>query len=288
MTYNLIIGSERRGTVIKIVTDSSCDLPIDTLKEFEIPFAPLNIFVEDQTFKEDIDITPEEFWQSMSKSHELPKTSQPSPADFAGIFEEIQKKGDTPLCITISSKLSGTYQSAVLGAEMTGSKAIVFDSLAGSISHGIQVLIAARMAKSGATVEDVLSALRIYRDNVKIIIPLATVENIVKGGRLSKFQGSVVNILNMKIILHGVNGEVKLLKKVRGNKRFRATIIELIEESAKTGKKIFGITHVNNLEDAKFFSSEIRKRVPDSEVIIGKMGPAIATYAGEGGLILAL
>ncbi|MBN2219805.1 MAG: DegV family protein, partial [Kosmotogaceae bacterium] len=194
--------------MIKIVTDSSCDLPIDTLKELEIPFASLNIFVENQTFKEDIDITPEEFWQSMSKSRELPKTSQPSPADFAGIFEKIQNNGDTPLCITISSKLSGTYQSAVLGAELTGNKAIVFDSLAGSISHGIQVLIAARMAKSGATVDEVLSALKAYRDNVEIIIPLATVENIVKGGRLSKFQGSLVNILNMKIILHGVNGEV--------------------------------------------------------------------------------
>jgi fatty acid-binding protein DegV len=92
----------------------------------------------------------------------------------------------------------------------------------------------------------------------------------------------------MKIILHGINGEVKLLKKVRGSRRFREAIIELIAAASKTGKKIFGITHVNNLEDAEFFASEIRKRVRDSEVIIGKMGPAIATYAGEGGLILAL
>ncbi len=92
----------------------------------------------------------------------------------------------------------------------------------------------------------------------------------------------------MKIILHGINGEVKLLKKVRGSRRFREAIIELIADASKSGKKIFGITHVNNLEEAEFFASEIRKRVLDSEVIIGKMGPAIATYAGEGGLILAL
>jgi len=274
--------------VVRIVTDSSCDLPVETLKKYGIPFASLNISVDDMTFKEDIDITPEEFWRLMSKSRELPKTSQPSPADFAEIFEDIQKKGETPLCITISSKLSGAYQSALLGAEMSGGKAIVFDSLAGSISHGIQVLIAARMAESGAELDKIVEALEEYRENVKIIIPLATVENIVKGGRLSKFQGSLVNILNMKIILHGINGEVKLLKKVRGSRRFREAIIELIEASSKTGKKIFGITHVDNLKDAEFFASEIRKRVRDSEVIIGKMGPAIATYAGEGGLILAL
>ncbi len=274
--------------MVRIVTDSSCDLPIETLKKYGIPFASLNIFVDDKTFKEDIDITPEEFWRLMGKSRELPKTSQPSPADFAGIFEDIQKKDETPLCITISSKLSGTYQSAVLGAKMSGGKAIVFDSLAGSISHGIQVLMAARMAESGAKLDEILEALEEYRENVKIIIPLATVENIVKGGRLSKFQGSLVNILNMKIILHGINGEVKLLKRVRGSRRFREAIIELIAAASRTGKKIFGITHVNNLEDAEFFASEIRKRVRDSEVIIGKMGPAIATYAGEGGLILAL
>ena len=286
----MISEHHKRGglVMVRVVTDSSCDLPAELLKKHRIPFVSLNVFINNKTYREDLEINPEEFWDLMSRSGELPKTSQPTPADFAKVFSTIQEEGDTPLCITISSGLSGTYQSAVLGRQLSGNKAYVFDSLAGSISHGIQVLIAARMAENGYELEAILPVLEDYRENVKIIIPLKTLENIVKGGRLSRVQASIANILNIKIILHGVKGKVELLKKVRGTRRFREAVLEIIDDAAKTGKKIFGITHVDNLDDATFFADEIKKRVEDAEVIIGKMGPTIATYAGLGGLILAL
>lgn len=274
--------------MVRVVTDSSCDLPLEIMETYKISFVPLNVLIDGKIYKEDIDITPEQFWKSMEESKTLPKTSQPAPGEFAELFENILAEGDTPLCITISSKLSGTFQSASVGAQLCNSEVVVFDSLAGSLSHGIQVFLAARLALKGKKIDEILEVISEYRRNVKIIIPLSTVENIVKGGRLSKFQGTLVNILNIKIILHGVEGEVKLFKKVRGSKRFKQVIVDLIEEAALDGKKIFGITHVNNLREATYFSEEITKRIPQAEVIVGKMGPTIATYAGSGGLILAL
>lgn len=274
--------------MVKVVTDSSCDLPLELIESNRITFVPMNVVIDGKSYKENIDISPQEFWKLMGEAKTLPKTSQPSPGEFTDIFNSIQSEGDTPLCVTISSKLSGTYQSAQVGAQLSGNKAVVFDSLAGSLSHGIQVIMASRMALQGKGMDEILHAIEEYRKNVRIIIPLLTLENIIKGGRLSKFQGSLANILNIRIILHGVEGEVKLYKKLRGANRFRQAIIDLIDEASREGKKLFGITHVDNQKDAGYFADEIKKRIPDAEVIVGTMGPTIATYAGIGGLILAL
>lgn len=273
--------------MIKIVTDSSCDLPEDIIREYGITVVPMNVEIDGQHFMEDVDISPEEFWKKMDNSSKLPKTAQPSPGKFAEVFKKIQNEGDEPLCITISSKLSGTYQSALIGGGLSGDKATVFDSLAGSLSHGIQVLKAARLAKEGKNIKDILEILKKHRAGVEIIIPLDTLENIVKGGRLSKFQGSLAKILNIKVILKGINGEVKLFMKVRGSKKFKQSILEIIKTAGNSTRDlIFGITHVDNLKDANFFKEEIIKLFGSVEVIINSMGPTMATYAGKGGMII--
>ncbi|AKI97978.1 DegV family protein [Kosmotoga pacifica] len=273
--------------MIKIVSDSSCDLPDEFIREYGIHMVPLSVEVGGVRYTERVDITAEEFWEKMKQSRSLPKTSQPSPALFAEAFKEVIEEGHEPLCITISSKLSGTYQSAMVGNDLIGKKATIFDSLAGSLSHGIQVLMAARLAAAGKKMKEILEILEKYRESVKIIIPLNTLENIVKGGRLNRVQGTVAKLLNIKVILHGVQGEVKMLKKVRGTKRFREAILEIIDSLNPEPGRIFGITHVDNIEDANYFKEVIEKRF-GSEVIVNSMGPTFATYAGPGGLILAL
>lgn len=273
--------------MIKVITDSSCDLPDDLIERYRICTVPLSVEIQGTRYIERVDITPEQFWEMMKRARSLPKTSQPSPALFAEAFKKAIEEGHVPLCITISSKLSGTYQSAILGNELAGGKAVVFDSLAGSLAHGIQVLMAARLAAAGKKMGKILEALEKYRESVKIIIPLDTLENIIKGGRLNRVQGTVAKLLNIKIILHGVKGEVKMLKKVRGKKRFREAILAIINDLNPEPGRIFGITHVDNIEDANYFKEIIQNRF-NSEVIVNAMGPTFATYAGPGGLILAL
>ncbi len=273
--------------MIKVVTDSSCDLPMKMIHDLDIRMVSMNVNVDGTEYKERINLEPKDFWEKMRHSAVLPKTSQPSPLEFEDAFKTIVKESHTPLCITISSKLSGTYQSAIMAAKMMNNEIKVFDSLAGSLSHGVQVLKAARMAKNGEDMDAIVKELERYRKNVKIIIPLFTLENIVKGGRLTKIQGGIAKLLNIKVIAQGVNGAVEVRKKVRGEKRFLEEMSGLIRELKPEAYKILGITHVDNLHDAMRLKTEIES-LYNNEVIINDMGPVMATYAGEKGMILAL
>ncbi|MFW6119630.1 MAG: DegV family protein [Petrotogales bacterium] len=273
--------------MIKVVTDSSCDLPQKYIEKHDIKVVPLTVNIDGTEYTEGKNISPELFWEKMRKSGDLPKTSQPTPAAFTETFKRLAKNGDQILCLTISSKLSGTYQSASIGNQLAGNPATVFDTLSGSLSHGIQVLQSARMAEKGENLESILNYLKKFREKVTILILLHTLENIVKGGRLSKFKGGLAKLLNVKVVLHGVKGEVHILKKVRGTKRFLSETLKIIDEvPGIKEKKIFGITHVDNIEDAEFFKKEILSRFNPKEIIINGMGPTMGTYAGEGGIII--
>jgi DegV family protein with EDD domain len=275
------------GAVLQVVTDSSCDLPEELIKEHNIKVVPLNISIDGEVFREGVDISQAEFYDRMARSQALPKTSQPSPAVFADVFRELSDFGQV-LCLTISSKLSGTYQSACLGRDLSAVGANVFDTLAGSLGHGLQVLKACELAKAGCTMREALDELQQYRQRMKIVILLQTLENIVKGGRLSRLQGGLANVLNIRALLHNVDGEVQLLEKVRGGKRFLGRALHTIQGFAPdlTGRDV-GITHFRNSADAADIGQALTERSNARDVIINAMGATMATYAGEGGLIIS-
>ncbi|MFY9189030.1 MAG: DegV family protein [bacterium] len=274
--------------MLRLVTDSSADLPKELIQKHEIEVVPLKVLVGGKEYTEGVDITPHEFYQRMFAASNLPKTSQPSPADFAQVFRRLSAEGDNILCLTISSKLSGTYQSACTGNEMVGNKAVVFDTLAGSLGHGLQVLRAAELAATGSLLDDIVKELEVFRADMTILILLDTLENIVKGGRLSQFQGSLAKVLNIKVLLEGVEGAVELKKKVRGRRRFLNQVIEIIgERRSDLAQRTFGITHVDNLEDANFLKDAILTEYKPKDVIINTMGSTMATYAGRNGMIVS-
>jgi len=275
--------------LIHIVTDSSCDLPEEYLKKHNISIVPLTIrFDDDKEYREKIDITPEEFYKKMAASSTLPKTAQPSPASFLKVFEEVAEPGDEILCITISSKLSGTFQSANLAKNMTSIPVTVFDSLAASPGHALQIMRAVELRDSGHSIDEIIADLTNFRDNeMRIFIYLKTVENIVKGGRITRFQGTLAKIMNIKLICEGIKGEVVPLEKVRGEKRALERLISLIgQQKNDFSDTVFYITHTENPEDAEFIKSELVKRYKPRQVLIYEIGPTVGTYTGPGGIVL--
>lgn len=274
--------------MIHIITDSSADIPKPLLEKYHIHMVPLTIRVNGKEYEEGVNITPQEFYREMFRSPELPKTSQPTPARFAQLFSELTKQGKI-LCLTVSSKLSGSFGSANLGKELSGNPdVVVFDTEAGSIGHGLQVLKAAEMAQAGFSLDQILYQLQKCRTEMKFLILLDTLENIVKGGRLSRFQGSLAKILNIKAILHNVEGSAEILEKVRGRQKSLERVIQLVGERCNDfSNRIIGITHVDNLPDAQQLAHEFEKLYHPKEIIINEMGSTIATYAGKSGLIVA-
>lgn len=224
----------------------------------------------------------------MAASPTLPRTSQPAPALYSKVFSELAKQGEI-LCLTISSKLSGSYSSANLGKELSGNpEVVVFDTEGGSLGHGLQVTQAAQMAQAGFAMDQILTKLTNYRKEMQILILLDTLENIVKGGRISRFQGSLAKILHIKAILHNVEGDVEFLEKIQGRNKSLRRVIDLVGElCTDISNRVIGITHVDNLPDAEFLAQELEKRYHPKEIIIHYMGATIATYAGESGLIIA-
>lgn len=274
--------------MLQLVTDSSCDLPEEMIRRYDIHVVPLVVNIDGETYRENVDITPKEFYPKMKLSRNLPKTSQPTPDAFAEVFSALSQAGPV-LCITISSGLSGTYQAACLGKEISGTDVTVFDSLGGSLGQGLQLLLAAKLAAAGQGLDEILAELVKYREGLTIFVLLNTLDNIVKGGRLSKIQGNIGKLLDVRVLLHSdKEGKVVVKEKMRGKKKFLITVLkEIMELHPDMAAMDVGITHFNNLEDAEYIRKELMEKCHARNVIISDMGTTMATYAGEGGMIVS-
>lgn len=273
--------------LVQIITDSSCDLPKEILEENNIIVVPLNIEIDGKNYVDGVDLTHEQFYKKMSESKHLPKTSQPSPQSFIDAFKEAAKKTSQVLCLHLSSKLSGTVNGAMMAKETVNKKIEVFDSLSGSIGLGMQVLKACDMVKEGIKLEKIVDRLKEYRDDMKVVVYLETLENAVKGGRVTRVKGMVADLLNLKAIVHVEKGYVKILRTIRGKKRaIRFMLDQMAEKNVDFKDKTIGITHCDCIEDALILKGEIIKRFNPAKVFITTMGPVIGTHSGKGGLLV--
>ncbi len=272
---------------MQIITDSSCDLPKEIIDKNNIIVVPLNIEIDGENYVDGVNLTHEEFYKKMSVSRTLPKTSQPSPKSFTDAFKEAAKRTSEILCIHLSSKLSGTINGAIMAKEMMDNRIEVFDSLNGSLGLGMQVLKACEMLKQGVNLEKIVEKLKEYRDDMKVVVYLETLENAVKGGRVTRVKGMVANLLNLKAIVHVDKGYVEILKTIRGKKRaINYMLDQIAEKNVDFKDKIIGITHCDCIEDALILKEQIIKRFNPAQVLLTTMGPVIGTHSGRGGLLV--
>ncbi len=271
---------------IRIVTDSSADLPAEIIERYGIKVVPLSLEFEGELYQ-DGELDGKEFFDKMEQAEELPKTGSASPQAFVNVFKEIPEE-DQIICITLSSKLSGTLQSARLAADIAGRKVWFIDSKAATLGLGIITVYAAEMAKLGKGIHDIVDEITGRIENLRMLIFLDTAKNIVKSGRLGKVAGSLVNMFNLKLLLTNEDGEIKFLDKMRGKKRVFNKFIQMLEECGQSLEdKIIGISHADNLPDAEALKKMIIDRFNPREVILSYMGSCIATHAGRGGLTIS-
>ncbi|MBO8159850.1 DegV family protein [Thermosyntropha sp.] len=276
---------------LRIITDTSCDLPDEELKKYGIKMVPLKVtFANGENYLDRFELSPDVFVEKMRKFKTLPKTSAPDPKTLMEYFEKGLKEAGEVIFVSISSGLSSTYHTACLAKKMIDSNKIkIFDSLTASLGTGIMAVKAAQMAAKGIGLEGIIKRLNEIRKEREVIFTLDTLENVVKGGRLSKLEGLAADFLHIKPILRGnEKGVPEIVEKVRGRKRAIKRIVDMTEEIAgnKMSEKIVGISHVNCLEEAKLLASEIKNRFNPAQIIISDMSATVGTYAGEGGLMI--
>lgn len=275
---------------IKIVTDSSCDLNNEIIRKYNIEIVPLNVAFGDKIY-EDGDIEKAQFYEMMDKSPVLPKTSCPSPERFIKSYEGEE---DEILVITLASKLSGTYSTAVLAKDMfeeeyPDKKVAVIDTETGSIGQGLLIVKAAQLAEEGKNLDEIVNIIESIKKDVVFYGSLETLENAIKGGRINALAGKLINALNFKVIVKIGNGEVKPFDKARGDNNSIKKLVENICSSIQKGEiKSLAIAHANCLEKALKVKEMMLKNHNFESVMISDIGSVMGTYSSKGAVLISV
>ena len=276
---------------IKIITDGSCDLSHEVLNKFNINVVPLGVSFGEEHYKAGVDIDNKEFYDKMKESKELPKTFCPSPENFC---KEYQCEEEKIIVITLSSKLSGTYNSASLARDLYLSEhnekdIRVIDSMTGSIGAGLLLIRAAKMVFAGKDIDEIVEAIENLKEKISFYGTLETLENAIKGGRINPLAGKIIGALNFKAIVQIKDGVVKPIDKARGESNSIKKVANYITSSIEDTKdKILCIMHANCPEKAYKLLSIIEKTHKFDEVYISEVGPVMGTYTSEGAVLGAV
>jgi DegV family protein with EDD domain len=269
-----------------IVLDSTCDVPDARERHANWRVVPLYVRFGEETFREYLDISTEEFYRRLSSSSEPPKSSQPTPADFAAAYEELGSY-EKILAVVLSGKLSGTGESARLGAESAADERVtVIDS---GVTCGGTVILAdaiQRRLERGTTEDEVRQLVERFRQRRGLLFTVETLEYLVRGGRIGKAAGLAGQLLSVKPILVFEDGEVAPLKRVRGRAKalaeFEAMFLADTEDSPDLH---VGVGHADAPEDGAKLVERIRAGRPSASLdIVTTLGPVIGTHGGPGTL----
>lgn len=215
---------------IKIITDSTADLPLHVVEKYDIEVIPLLITFGEETYRDGVDINLSILLQKMNGTSEFPGTAQVNPQRFLECYKRYLDEGYKIVSIHISSKMSGTYQSACVAKEMLETNdIIVIDSLNVTSGLGLLTIKAAKLKDAGLEISDIHEEVVKLIPHVKSSLVFNSLDNLVKGGRLSKTAGIIGNILGIKPILSVENGELVVTDKVRGNKKAIRTILDYLD-----------------------------------------------------------
>jgi len=270
--------------MLKIVTDSTCNLSPELIRKHDLRIAPITIQFGTQSYQEGIDIDRALFYRTIEEQQIIPSTSQPTPAWFARFFEELAAQGHQILVITVTGEHSGTYSSAMLAKSMvTSADAEVFDSRTISLGTGWMVLEAARMAEAGTARADVIRRLAFIRDRAQMFLTPATLKYLQMSGRVGKLQGAIASLLNVKPIIALKEGQLDARENVRTRSRALDRLLELMSEALGAQTQLnMAVIHAEVPEEAKALADRVRLQFNVRELLIEDLVASLAVHGGPG------
>jgi DegV family protein with EDD domain len=269
---------------VRIVTDSTCDLPRDLVEQAGITVVPLIVLFGDEALRDGVDIDAPTFYERLKASRDLPRTSQPSVETFRETYEALAKDTNEIVSIHVSSKLSGTLNSATIARDQVSHELHIelVDSYNVSVGLGAIVLEAAAAANAGATMAEVVEVTRRAMDRVYWAAFLDTLEYLHRGGRIGKARSLVGSILSIKPLLHCEDGEIAPFERVRTRAKAVERLFEIATQD-RTVKRLI-VAAAGNEEEAMAFTERLRPVMPHTEFILGQIGPVVGVHAGPGAL----
>lgn len=271
---------------IAIVTDSTAYIPEDVRKKHNIHVVPLSVTFGDETYVEDVDLTTEQFYEKLKDTKALPTTSQPAIGAFIETYEMLEQSYDAVISIHLSKKISGTFETAKSAGNMMEDLHVhAYDSEKSAMPQGFYAIHAANLAEEGKSVEYILKSLDQMKENTRAYFMVDDLSHLQRGGRLSGAQALLGSLLNIKPILHFVDGLIEPYEKVRTRKRAINRIMKMLADDVQT-KRVERVVfiHANNESAVLKLQAEFEEKYPHIETIISHFGPVIGTHLGEGSI----
>lgn len=272
---------------IKIVCDSSAGLTDEEIKKYNITIIPLSVMIDGTVYVERETITNDQFPAMMKNANSLPKTSQPPIGKFVDAFDKLGEDGSEVLCVTMMESISGTIHAAEQAAGMTKTKVTVYDSQTTDQGMAFQIVEAAKVIENGGSVDDAIAKMKDVLSKSKLYLAIDNLDNLVAGGRISKFAGAVSNLLNIKVMLQVYDGQIHIKTKGRGLKAIHKEWDKILDEMARGPKvKRIGISHVDAGKEVDRLLANLKELYPNTSVTVRETVPIIATHTGLGACCL--
>jgi DegV family protein with EDD domain len=273
---------------IKIVTDSTADIPAALTDELGITVVPEYLRFGDEVYRDRVDISEDEFYQRLLAGPVHPKTAQPTPQDFADVYNKLSSKADGIISIHLSGKLSGTYNSAVLGKQNMekGCPIEIIDSQTVSIALGLVVIRAAQMVRSGMSLPQIVAELDKTIPNVHMLILFDTLKYLAKGGRIGKAKALLGSVLSVKPLLTTRDGELVPSGQVRTRSKGMDQLLDFVKNARDIQE--LAILHNTTPDEAQALAECTSSIFPKERTILARVGPALGVHSGPGILAIAL
>lgn len=276
--------------MVRIIIDSASDITLSEVAKLNVEMLPIITSFNGVEYEDGITITHDEFFEKLIETAELPKTSQVNPFAYEKAFEEVVKAGDTAVCLTVTGKLSGCYQSACIAADEYDGQIIVVDTESAALGERLIIEMAVNLRDEGKTAEEIAEIINKEKKNLCLIALLDTVEYLKKGGRISAAVAAACGLLSIKPVITITDGEIVLLGKARGSKNGNNKLTEFIK---KTNGIDFDKPHClaySGLSDVL-----LQKYLKDNSSIFEghenprsfSIGAAIGTHVGPGAIACA-
>lgn len=273
---------------VKIVTDSTADLPVLLAQELGITVVPVYVRFGQKVYRDRIDISEAEFYQKLVEDPVHPTTSQPSPADFADVYKKLSREADEIVSIQVTSKLSGTYNSALQGRELAemGHPIEVVDSLSISMGLGLIAITAAKAAMAGESLQAVMEEIRQCIPCIRLLGVFDTLKYLLLGGRIGKAKALLGSVLNVKPLLTMRDGELLPAGLARTRSKGIDRLFDLVKNALNIQE--LAIVHSTSPDEAGSLKERIASIFDRERIHIARLGPALGVHGGPGALILAL
>ena len=268
--------------MIRFLVDTSSDYTVDEVKEKGMELVPLHITLGEADYRDAYDLTKEGFYELLTSSEEVPKTSQPSPQDFVEAFEEAEEKGDDLICILLSSKLSGTFQSAVLSKDIVEyDKIHLVDSLGATHMIRLMADYGQELAKEGKTAEEIVAALNEMKSKIKVLAVVDTLEYLCKGGRVSRAAAAIGEMAKVKPMITVSEGEVGVIGKSLGKNKAIGSLLKALGECEVDERfPIYSVSSVGT-ENCDAFEKRLTAEGYEFKERV-QLGATIGTHVGPG------